>query len=260
MQARRAVEAARPAISGTGDVGGTAGELVTREEIQQRLWPSGTFVDFENGLNSAVNRLRDVLGDSADQPRFIETIPRQGYRFLPDVVPDQISSAHPAKIDHRPANDFKTEASVFSPLQATSQTTTNWNRKLLLVVMALFIIGIGPSVFRRLGGSTPTASTLIDQKLHPLPLVTYGDGAQWLPAFSPDGSRIAYSWATAGGWYLEVKLIGSETRVRLTKTPQGSRPARPGPLMESESPMSAQTLWTSAEFSSFLLWEVQRGS
>lgn len=194
------------------------GELVTREEIQRKLWPSGTFVDFENGLNSAVNRLRDVLGDSADQPRFIETIPRQGYRFLPDVVSDQINNAHPAKIDHRPANNFQTEASTFSPLQDISPTRTSWNLKLSLVAMALFIIAIGPSVLRSPGGSTPAAATLVDQKLHPLPLVTYGDGAQWLPAFSPDGSRIAYSWATAAGWYLEVKQIGSDTRVRLTKT------------------------------------------
>jgi TolB-like protein/DNA-binding winged helix-turn-helix (wHTH) protein/Tfp pilus assembly protein PilF len=60
-------------------------ELVTREEIQQKLWPSGTFVDFENSLNSAVNRLRDALGDSADKPKFIETIPRRGYRFIAPV-------------------------------------------------------------------------------------------------------------------------------------------------------------------------------
>lgn len=64
---------------------GRPGELVTREEIQQELWPSGTFVDFENGLNSAVNRLRDALGDSAEEPKFIETIPRRGYRFLAPV-------------------------------------------------------------------------------------------------------------------------------------------------------------------------------
>src|SRR5215469_9915983 len=61
------------------------GELITREEIQQQLWPSGTFVDFENGLNSAVNRLRDALGDSADAPKFIETVPRRGYRFIAPV-------------------------------------------------------------------------------------------------------------------------------------------------------------------------------
>src|SRR5215471_10047421 len=61
------------------------GELVTREEIQQKLWPSGTFVDFENGLNSAVNRLRDAIGDSAERPKFIATIPRKGYRFVAPV-------------------------------------------------------------------------------------------------------------------------------------------------------------------------------
>ncbi|HKW63213.1 MAG TPA: winged helix-turn-helix domain-containing protein [Candidatus Acidoferrum sp.] len=58
------------------------GEMVTREEIQQKLWPSGTFVDFENGMNRAVNRLRAALGDSADEPKFIETVPRRGYRFI----------------------------------------------------------------------------------------------------------------------------------------------------------------------------------
>jgi DNA-binding winged helix-turn-helix (wHTH) protein/tetratricopeptide (TPR) repeat protein len=58
------------------------GEIVTREEIQQKLWPAGTFVDFENGLNSAVRRLRDALGDSAEEPRFIETVPRHGYRLI----------------------------------------------------------------------------------------------------------------------------------------------------------------------------------
>lgn len=59
-----------------------SGELVTREEIRQKLWPSGTFVDFDNGLNAAVNRLREALGDSAENPKFIETLPRRGYRFI----------------------------------------------------------------------------------------------------------------------------------------------------------------------------------
>ena len=58
------------------------GKLVTREALHERLWPEGTFVDFEDGLNTAVRRLRRALGDSADQPRFIETLPRRGYRFV----------------------------------------------------------------------------------------------------------------------------------------------------------------------------------
>src|SRR5579862_9612116 len=66
------------------------GELVTREELHQKLWPADTFVDFEHGLNAAVKRLRRALDDSADNPRFVETLPRRGYRFL---APIQIINA-----------------------------------------------------------------------------------------------------------------------------------------------------------------------
>jgi TolB-like protein/DNA-binding winged helix-turn-helix (wHTH) protein/Flp pilus assembly protein TadD len=62
------------------------GDLVTREELRQRLWREDTFVDFEHGLNAAVRRLRDALGDSADVPRFVETLPRRGYRFIAPVA------------------------------------------------------------------------------------------------------------------------------------------------------------------------------
>jgi len=61
------------------------GDLVTRDELRERLWPSDTFVDFDHGLNTAVNKLREVLGDSASNPRFIETLPRRGYRFIGEV-------------------------------------------------------------------------------------------------------------------------------------------------------------------------------
>src|SRR6202165_5598345 len=60
-------------------------EIVTREELRERLWPGNTFVDYELALKKAVNRLRGVLGDSADSPHFIETVPRRGYRFLGTV-------------------------------------------------------------------------------------------------------------------------------------------------------------------------------
>jgi cholera toxin transcriptional activator len=61
------------------------GELVTREEIQRMLWPDGMFVDFEHGVNSAVNRIREALGDTASSPRFVETLARRGYRFVAPV-------------------------------------------------------------------------------------------------------------------------------------------------------------------------------
>ncbi len=62
-----------------------AGTVVTREELRERLWPSDTFVDFDHSLNTAVNKLREVLGDSATKPRFIETLARRGYRFVAEV-------------------------------------------------------------------------------------------------------------------------------------------------------------------------------
>src|SRR5580700_5694119 len=70
------------------------GELVTREEVRQRLWPQ-TIVDFDHGLNTAISKIRDVLGDSAENPRFIETVARRGYRFLADVT---VIDAAPTRI------------------------------------------------------------------------------------------------------------------------------------------------------------------
>lgn len=61
------------------------GEVVTREELQKKLWPADTFVDFDHGLNKAINKIRDALSDSAESPRFVETVARRGYRFLADV-------------------------------------------------------------------------------------------------------------------------------------------------------------------------------
>jgi len=62
------------------------GEAVTREELRNENWPADTFVDFDNSLNTAINKLREALGDSADNPRFIETLPRRGYRFIAPVI------------------------------------------------------------------------------------------------------------------------------------------------------------------------------
>ena len=69
-----------------------AGDLVTRDELRQKLWPGETFVDFETGLNSAVKKLRDALCDSAEEPRYIETLPRRGYRFIAQVQNGDLST------------------------------------------------------------------------------------------------------------------------------------------------------------------------
>ena len=89
-----------------------AGQLVTREELRARLWPAGTLIEYDPRLNAAVNRLREALLDSAEAPRFIETLPKRGYRFIaaiavvlpspPEV--DMASSAGPAANPSRPAD------------------------------------------------------------------------------------------------------------------------------------------------------------
>jgi DNA-binding winged helix-turn-helix (wHTH) protein len=73
----------------------TPGEVVTRDELRQRLWSADTFVDFDHSLNAAVKRLREVLGDSAEAPRFIETLPRHGYRFIAPVEKLNPETARP---------------------------------------------------------------------------------------------------------------------------------------------------------------------
>jgi cholera toxin transcriptional activator len=85
------------------------GELLTREEISRELWPDGTFVDYEHGVNSAMNRIREALGDKASHPRFIETLARRGYRFVAPVeriaLPEEDSAESTAGISNEPAGD-----------------------------------------------------------------------------------------------------------------------------------------------------------
>lgn len=79
-----------------------AGQVVTRHELQQRVWPADTFVDFDRGLNKAVNRLREALGDTADSPRYIETIPKRGYRFIAPVQQRAAGSARATDVPASP--------------------------------------------------------------------------------------------------------------------------------------------------------------
>ena len=72
------------------------GEVVTREELQKRLWPD-TFVDVDHNLNTAINKIREVLGDSAESPRFVETLPRRGYRFIASVAGSGVSTVPEAE-------------------------------------------------------------------------------------------------------------------------------------------------------------------
>ena len=90
------------------------GEVVTREELQRRIWPADTFVDFDHGIYNAINRLREALGDTADTPRFIETLPKRGYRFIATVDGTGSSGAVPMQ----PAPVAATQVAHVAPAQA----------------------------------------------------------------------------------------------------------------------------------------------
>ncbi len=81
-----------------------AGEVVTREELQQKLWPADTFVDFDHSLNTAINKVREVLGDSASSPRYVETLARRGYRFIAPLQNQAQSGLEP---ETQPNNAYR---------------------------------------------------------------------------------------------------------------------------------------------------------
>jgi TolB-like protein/DNA-binding winged helix-turn-helix (wHTH) protein len=114
-------------------------EVVRREELRQRLWSPDTFVDFDHGLNKSVQKLRDALGDSAESPRFIETIPRVGYRFIAPVVRPRIQEP-----DEQTENDFAREPiSDQSALISQTKPRTNLVGLLMAGCVAVLLIGVG---------------------------------------------------------------------------------------------------------------------
>ncbi len=145
------------------------GEIITRDELHSRLWQGDTFVDFDHGLNNAVMKLREVLGDSSDNPRFVETIPRRGYRFIApaeeSVYSTQVSVPEPAGLGGGPdpAESGQVEAAV--PLTTPVSPGTHLRRIGLVVAVALAAFAVvGAFVFYygragNSGGVEPEHST-----------------------------------------------------------------------------------------------------
>jgi TolB-like protein/DNA-binding winged helix-turn-helix (wHTH) protein/Tfp pilus assembly protein PilF len=117
---------------------GKPGELVTRDEIRENLWPADTFVDFEHSLNTAVKKLRGALGDEADTPRYIETLPRRGYRFIAEIE----------RVQEKPLQAQPNVQSIVIPIEKTkphslqplTRTRWDWRRKLALAGAALVMV------------------------------------------------------------------------------------------------------------------------
>jgi Tol biopolymer transport system component/DNA-binding winged helix-turn-helix (wHTH) protein len=178
------------------------GDVVTREELQKRLWPD-TFVDVDHNLNTAINKIREVLGDSAESPHFVETLPRRGYRFIGELERPVEVVIHAVPVE--PDRGWR-------------------SRKLQLIiaagVLAVSVIALAAGVvyrwYRQQRPQEQMALAAVPFTALPRQAIS--------PAFSPDGSRIALAWngdpATGTkGFDLYVKALGSETLLRLTQHP-----------------------------------------
>jgi cholera toxin transcriptional activator len=122
------------------------GELLTREEISRELWPDGTFVDFDHGVNSAINRIREALGDTAGNPRFVETLARRGYRFVAPVEridsrenpPSSATNPADSKSNGRGSAPEYHAAKPLSRILATPQELPSVSHPAAQILFALF--------------------------------------------------------------------------------------------------------------------------
>lgn len=217
-----------------------AGEVVTREQLHKRLWTADTFVDFDHGLNNAINKLRYALGDAADNPRFIATVGRRGYRFIAPIArlgqePASIPTAavrdvpsapkpedSPAEIPPTPKGSdwWKIAAVVFgvtavavgflsfrkppSQPRPVSHWTTPVPASLAREGLTLSRDGMRLAYAERSGGTRRIWIRRMDQfEAKPIP----GTEGGWRPFFSPDGKSLAYFTGNVGS-LKEVPITG----------------------------------------------------
>jgi Tol biopolymer transport system component/DNA-binding winged helix-turn-helix (wHTH) protein len=173
------------------------GAVVTREELQKRLWPD-TFVDFDHNLNAAINRIREVLGDSAENPRFVETVPKRGYRFIASI--------------EQPPNDART-------IQNRAVDDPARSKKPRLVLTLTFsacvvLLGVGWFAYRlwKSGASAPPVQRALTR-------LTFDEGLQAGSTWSPDGRFIAYSSDRGGKFDIWVQQVSGGDPIQITKGP-----------------------------------------
>ena len=169
------------------------GEVVTREELQKRLWPD-TFVDVDHNLNTAINKIREVLGDSAESPRFVETLPRRGYRFVAPV-----EGAQTTDLDGGSGG--------------RQRSRMPWVRRTsILFVVLVLLAGAGFFIYRRLRVPASSAQRALTR-------LTFDDGLQIGATWSPDGRFIAYSSNRGGKFDIWVQQVSGGDPVQITKGP-----------------------------------------
>jgi DNA-binding winged helix-turn-helix (wHTH) protein/Tol biopolymer transport system component len=219
---------------------GRPGEIVTREELQEQIW-GNTFVDFDQSLNKAINRIREALNDDAGTPQYVETVPRRGYRFIAPVAaipqtetstPAPPVSPVPAEVppqSHHPPSRKVIAALTMATVLAVVVTTFAWLRQhkkpALQEARHITSFGLFPALSRdgkllaymsTHGGGTTHIWVQQTAGGEAIPVTTDSYPAKW-PDFSPDGTHIVfYSTRNGGGIYIASTLPGDPRMVVAT--------------------------------------------
>jgi Tol biopolymer transport system component/DNA-binding winged helix-turn-helix (wHTH) protein len=177
------------------------GEIVTREELQDRIWGKDTFVDFEQSLNKAVNRLREALNDEAAQPRYVETVPRRGYRFIARVT---------GPIPIEPPGQTLLLSSV-SGAEPTVASHGSWRILILAAASVLFAVGVAALVLWKRFENPTSAETR-----------HMTSAAYCCPRLSPDGKLLAYvSGTSSGRMHIWVQQTAGGDAIPVTRGSDG---------------------------------------
>ena len=199
-----------------------AGEIVSRQEIQQRVWGDGTFVDFDRGINFCINQIRAALGDDADRPRYIETIPRRGYRFIANiegngkVEPDVSGSSAPRMAPSRDSGYEKQQIPPPAPFLIKRKVLVG--SLVMLAAMVILFLVVRPWQRGTRSGQANRGATSV----RTFPLMTFP--GQFLGiALSADESQIAFTWNSPEfrKWNIYVQRIGGGRPLQITHTQGG---------------------------------------
>jgi Tol biopolymer transport system component/DNA-binding winged helix-turn-helix (wHTH) protein len=188
------------------------GQIVTREELRQLIWPENSFGDFDHAINLALTKLRATLGDSADVPHLIETLPRRGYRFIAPLK--EQSDSPPTRVVAPPQ-----EPTVRSPVKEPPAKAAG--KKLWLMIGALALVVVAAVALLRIFSTRRERSSTGGEIL---PLVSM-PGQQNTPAISPDGSQVAFRYSGGPHPGIYIALIGGEKPLQLTESDDDDNPA-----------------------------------
>src|SRR5579871_1646553 len=194
------------------------GELVTREQLRDKLWANETFVEFDDGLNTAVQKVRQVLGDDARNPRFVETVPRRGYRFIAPVhLNEELASSRAAS-----GADLPDAAALPGTAPARAPAIARQFGHLTLVACAAaIVVTAGWFLLHR---SSPQAAPLIKLSITPPAGVELRHGFHGGSAISPDGRTVAFVATRNGKTRLWLRALDSMDSRELPGTDDASLP------------------------------------